>query len=199
VREPDRIAEDVTHRRAQHAGITRERQRRRGLEHELDLPLCRDQFGAQPPTDTPLLSLYDAVLDHVMPPSLLVDADRNVIDSFAGAERLLRVRRRRVSTDLLELVPDSARLAVAAALTRAAREYARVQFEGIDWALVDGTTQSIDLRVDPIEGDGKPRAYLVCIVSHAKARRAGMSKSVTRWLGPAQVDVGRSADEPAEE
>jgi two-component system CheB/CheR fusion protein len=104
-----------------------------------------------------------------MPPSLLVDADRNVIDSFGGAARLLRVCRRRASTDILELVPDSARLAVAAALTRAARERTAVRFEGIEWTQADGDPQSVDLKVDPLEGEGKPRAYLISILSQAKS------------------------------
>ena len=131
-------------------------------------PVAGLQRVRQPPTDTPLLSLYDAVLDHVMPPSILIDSDRNVIDSFGGAERLLRVRRRRASADVLELVPDSARLAVAAALTRASREHAGVRFDGIEWPQSDGTAHSVDLRLDPLETDGKPRAYLISILSQAK-------------------------------
>jgi two-component system, chemotaxis family, CheB/CheR fusion protein len=132
-------------------------------------PVASAQRARQLPVDTPLLSLYDAVLDHVMPPSVLVDADRNVIDSFAGAERLLRVRRRRASADVLDLVPDGARLALAAALTRAARDRAGVRFEGIEWAQPDGDPLSVDLRVDPLEGDGKPRAFLISILSQAKS------------------------------
>lgn len=135
-------------------------------------PVVSMQRTRQLPADTPLLTLYDAVLDHVMPPSILIDADRNVIDSFAGAERLLRVRRRRSSADILELVPDGARLAVAAALTRAARERAGVRFDGIEWPQSEGATLNVDLRVDPLEGDGKPRAYLISILSQEKAIEA---------------------------
>jgi two-component system, chemotaxis family, CheB/CheR fusion protein len=101
-----------------------------------------------------------------------IDADRNVIDSFAGAERLLRVRRRRSSADILELVPDRARLAVAAALTRAARDRAGVRFDAIEWPQTDNAAQRVDLRVDPLEGDGKPRAYLISILSQAKSTEA---------------------------
>jgi two-component system CheB/CheR fusion protein len=132
-------------------------------------PVASTQRARQQPTDTPLLSLYDAVLDHVMPPSILIDADRNIVDSFAGAEHLLRLRRRRSSADILELVPESARLALAAALARAARERAGVRFDGIEWGQIDGAPRSVDLRVDPLESEGKPRAYIISILSEAKS------------------------------
>jgi two-component system, chemotaxis family, CheB/CheR fusion protein len=145
----------------------------------------------QPPTDTPLLTLYDAVLDHVMPPSFLVDADRNIVDSFAGAERLLRVRRRRTSADILELVPETARLALAAALTRAARERAAVRFDGIEWAQPEGAAQRVDLRVDALEGDGRPRAYIISVLSEAKAADTHLVSNPVS----AHVDMGQlSAD-----
>ena len=80
----------------------------------------------------------------------------------------VRVRRRRASADVLELVPDNARLAVAAALTRASRERGGVRFDGIEWTQSDGTVRKVDLRVDALEGDGKPRAYLISILSQAQ-------------------------------
>ena len=146
------------------------------------LPRSRPQ-----PTDTPLLSLYDAVLDHVMPASFLIDGDRNMVDSFGGAERLLRVRRRRASTDFLDLVPDTARLALAAGLTRAARERTPIRFDGIEWPSPDGSAGKVDLRVDPLESDGKPVAYLVSVVSEADSTE---TSSV-----PARVDMGEMSAE----
>lgn len=131
-------------------------------------PLAAGAPRARQATDTPLLSLYDAVLDHVMPMAFLIDADRNVIDSFGGAERLLRVRRRRSSADILDLVPESARLALSAALSRAAREHTAVRFDAIEWSADETAPSSVDLRVDPLQAEGKPRAYLISIVSERK-------------------------------
>lgn len=150
-------------------------------------PILGLQRTRPQPPDMPLLSLYDAVLDHVMPASFLIDGDRNIVDSFGGAERLLRVRRRRSSTDFLDLVPDSARLALAAGLTRAQRERAAVRFDSIEWPSPDGVSGKVDLQVDPLETDGKPVAYLVSILSQ--------SKSVEKSPAPARVDMGElSAD-----
>jgi two-component system CheB/CheR fusion protein len=138
------------------------------------------------PADTPLLSLYDAVLDHVMPTSFLIDSNRNIVDSFGGAERLLRVRRRRSSTDFLDLVPDTARLALAAGLTRAARERTPIRFDSIEWPAEDGAGK-VDLRVDPLESDGKPVAYLVSVLTEAN--------SAERNSVPARVDMGEMSAE----
>ncbi|HET9106832.1 MAG TPA: chemotaxis protein CheB [Steroidobacteraceae bacterium] len=139
------------------------------------------------PADTPLLSLYDAVLDHVMPPSFLIDGERSIVDSFGGAERLLRVRRRRASTDFLDLVPDTARLALAAGLARAARERTPIRFDGIEWPTAEGDGGKVDLRVDPLESDGKPLAYLVSIVAEGSCTE--------RSAGAPRVDMGEMSAE----
>ncbi len=151
-------------------------------------PVAGMQRARQPMAETPLLSLYDAVLDRVMPPSFLIDADRNIIDSFGGAERLLRVRRRRSSADILDLVPDSARLALAAALTRASRERASVRFDAIEWKPADsGEAVKVDVRVDPLDSEGKPRAYLISILSEAKPAQTNAE--------PTRVDMGELSAE----
>jgi two-component system, chemotaxis family, CheB/CheR fusion protein len=150
-------------------------------------PVASLQRARPQSTDAPLLTLYDAVLDHVMPPSILIDAERNIVDSFAGAEHLLRMRRRRSSADILELVPETARLALSAALTRAAREGSSVRFDGIQWGQSEGVPRSVDLRVDPLEGEGKPRAYIISILSEAKSESSDPISS--------RVDMGEvSAD-----
>ena len=139
------------------------------------------------PADTPLLSLYDAVLDHVMPASFLIDSERHIVDSFNGAERLLRVRRRRESTDFLDLVPDTARLALAAGLTRALRERAAIRFDSIEWPSPEGVAGKVDLRVDPLETDGKAVAYLISVLSEG-------SSAENRPLPP-RVDMGEMSAE----
>jgi two-component system CheB/CheR fusion protein len=155
------------------------------------LSMSRPMLGLQrsrpQPAETPLLSLYDAVLDHVMPTSFLIDGDRNIVDSFGGAERLLRVRRRRSSTDFLDLVPDTARLAIAAGLTRAARERAAIRFDSIEWPPPEGTTGKVNLRVDPLETDGKPVAYLVSILSEGEPAQKDQA--------PPPVDMGEMSGE----
>lgn len=60
-----------------------------------------------------LLSVYDTLLDWHMPPSILIDASRRVVDTFAGADRFLRFSSRRPSQDLVELLLEPFRGPVA--------------------------------------------------------------------------------------
>ncbi|MEQ8848991.1 chemotaxis protein CheB [Botrimarina sp.] len=55
---------------------------------------------------SPKHDLYDALLDGVLPPTLLIDSERRVVEMYGGADRFLRLRGRKVSTDLLDLCPE---------------------------------------------------------------------------------------------
>ncbi len=81
--------------------------------------------------DPLMLQTYDQLLDRFMPPGLLVDEERILVDSFAGAEKLLRVRRRRPSTNILDLLDDELRSVVAGAIQRAFKDLKRVSYSGV--------------------------------------------------------------------
>ena len=67
--------------------------------------------------ESSMLPLYDRLLDKFMPPSLLVNSKRELVESFAGAERLLRIGRRRLSRDLLDLLDTDSKTSIAGAST----------------------------------------------------------------------------------
>lgn len=67
-----------------------------------------------------LLGIYDTLLDRFMPPLILIDAERRVIDTFAGADRFLKVGARRPSHDLLEMLLEPLRCGIGEALARCA-------------------------------------------------------------------------------
>ncbi len=96
--------------------------------------------------DPVLLSTYDQLLDRFMPPSFLVDAELGLIDSFAGAEDLLKIRRRRPSNSILDLLDGELRTVVGGAIQRALKEPAPVAYTGV--------------RVPASEGDGERRCTL---------------------------------------
>jgi len=89
--------------------------------------------------DPLILATYDQLLDRFMPPSLLLDEDRCLIDSFGGAERFLHVRRRRPTTNVLDMIDGELRNIVAGAMQRALKENTRVAFTGVK--LMDGDTE----------------------------------------------------------
>jgi two-component system CheB/CheR fusion protein len=106
---------------------------------KLRLPLHR-QTARQPSLvevprshapDPLILQTYDQLLDRFMPPGFLVDEDGLLIDSFAGAELLLKVRRRRPSSSLIELLDDGLRAVVSGAIQRAIKERVAVAFSGV--------------------------------------------------------------------
>jgi two-component system CheB/CheR fusion protein len=93
--------------------------------------------------DPLILQTYDQLLDRFMPPGFLVDEDSVLIDSFAGAESLLKIRRRRPSSNLLDLLDDELRPVVAGAIQRAIRENAAVSYSGIPF---QGDTEAGERR-----------------------------------------------------
>lgn len=84
-----------------------------------------------PSNDTRLLAIYDKLLDRYMPAGLLVDGDHTLVDTFGGAERYLRVKPRRPSTNVLDLLSGDLRTLVGNALQRLEFADARVQHAGV--------------------------------------------------------------------
>ena len=78
-----------------------------------------------------LLGTYDAVLDEVMPPSLLVGERGELIHAFAGASSFLRLRDGRQGLDVLELVDDELKMVLIGGLKRALNEPSAIVFKGV--------------------------------------------------------------------
>ncbi len=88
--------------------------------------------------DPLIVETYDQLLDRFMPPGFLIDEDCALVDSFAGAEKLLKIRRRRPSSNLLDLLDDELRPVVSGAIQRAVRERAAVAYSGVRLPSIDG-------------------------------------------------------------
>ena len=87
----------------EHGKIYRKR-RDIGLPRDLKLPLprsrrvprgCRRRRRSGTAVSPQLLATYDRLLDRFMPPSFLVDEHGQLVDSFGGAESLLKIKARR--------------------------------------------------------------------------------------------------------
>jgi two-component system CheB/CheR fusion protein len=79
---------------------------------------------------TRLLGTYDALLDEVMPPSLLVSEHGELVHAFGGASAFLKRRDGRQGLDVLEQVDGDLKVVLAAALKRAQVER-EVAFSGL--------------------------------------------------------------------
>ena len=170
----------------EHAKIYRKR-RDIGLPRDLKLPLPRSGTaprqrqappGAQaaqrgPSIGPQLLNVYDGLLDRFMPPSFLIDEQGQLVDTFGGVESLLKVKARRPTQHLLDMLGDEFRTAVSAALHRVRRDLQSVRYPAI---MVSGDSRRFSLVAEPlrdahgalthvlislIDGDeGEPRALV---------------------------------------
>jgi two-component system CheB/CheR fusion protein len=134
------------------------------------LPTLRPRAAGLPtlPTtpvwDSQLLGTYDALLDEYMPPSLLVSEDRQLIQSFAGGSRYLRLKDGRFSPDVLDMVEHDLHMALTGALPRAFQERKPMVYKGLRVRLSDGEERLVNVTVKPVENRriGVPCA-LICL------------------------------------
>jgi len=80
---------------------------------------------------TQLLGTYDALLDELMPPSLLVDDRGELLHSFGGATQFLKLRDGRHGLDAFEMVDPELRMVLIGGLQRALQSDTAIVFRGV--------------------------------------------------------------------
>lgn len=145
-------------------------------------------------SETRLLSLYDRLLDRWMPPSFLIDEDRRLIDTFAGAERWLRVNKRRPSSDLLELVSSELRALTGGVIRQALRKRSAVRFAEVVLPAEDGSPARYTLCAEPIPGTRSGTTPLLVSFLPANERSLGAPPAAN-----APLDVHASSEERLQE
>src|SRR6187551_2682698 len=78
-----------------------------------------------------LLGTYDTLLDELMPPSLLVDDRGELVHSFGGATRFLKLRDGRHGLDAFEMVDPELRMVLIGGLQRALQSDSAIVFRGV--------------------------------------------------------------------
>lgn len=110
--------------------------------------------------DVHLMRAYDMLLDQFVPPSLLINERRELVHSFAGAGRLLRVRDGRPTADVLDMIDEPLRLPLAGAIQRALKEQGPVVYTGIRLASATGE-KHIKLSVKPVADRASQLTYML--------------------------------------
>ena len=82
--------------------------------------------GGSKPSVGRMLGIYDLLLEQYMPPGLLVDEKLNLLHTFGGAGRLLRVKDGRPSRSVLDMVAPEVRMPLTGALNRCLKERTEV-------------------------------------------------------------------------
>jgi len=130
------------------------------LPAELRLPLSATNprtaaaglIGRTPESAFPdqrLLGTYDVLLDKFMPPSLLINERRELVETFSGANRYLHLRDRRLSTDVLDLVDADLKTVLSGALPRVVRDKTPISYKGLRLNGSDGS-HLVDVTAAPI-------------------------------------------------
>jgi two-component system CheB/CheR fusion protein len=138
----------------EHAKIYRKR-RDIGLPRDLRLPLPRAAPLARPAPPTTirtvvnpqLLAVYDRLLDRFMPPSFLVDEHGVLVDTFGGVDGFLKIKSRRPTQNLTDLLGDDMRTVVSTALQRVRRDAETVSYPAV---AVTGDPRRFSLVAEPI-------------------------------------------------
>jgi two-component system CheB/CheR fusion protein len=78
-----------------------------------------------------LVGTYDSLLEHFMPPSLLVDEAGRLVHAFGGASAFLRHRDGRQGLDVCELVSEQLKMVLVGGLKRALNESGPLVFAGV--------------------------------------------------------------------
>jgi two-component system CheB/CheR fusion protein len=141
------------------------------------LPAARHSLGQ-------LLSVYDALLEETMPPSLIVNDRGELVHVLGGAARFLRVRDGRQSLDVQDLVHADLKMILATGTKRALVERSPVVFNGIRLRADDNDgVYSVTIR--PIAGRPANATYLVVSFESREPDQRPAA------LPPVQIDVDR--------
>ena len=158
----------------EHGKVYRKR-RDIGLPRDLKLPLPRAGGGMRtPPVASPrgaaispqLLATYDRLLDRFMPPSFLVDEHGQLLDTYGGVESLLRVKSRRPSQNLLEMLNDQiADRGRRAPCSKAKRDGESVRYTGLS---IPGDPRAYAVAAEPMrDAHGSLTHVLISIAAES--------------------------------
>jgi two-component system CheB/CheR fusion protein len=145
-----------------------------------------------------LLGTYDALLEELMPPSLLVDDRGELVHAFGGAARFLRLRDGRQGLDLFEMVESDLKMVLMSGVHRALKESAAIVFKGVN--LEDGSYKVTVRRVQGKKG-AAPHVLVAFESMAGDAPRPALAESeidirqVSReQLGALEVELSRTKE-----
>jgi two-component system, chemotaxis family, CheB/CheR fusion protein len=177
----------------EHAKVYRKRRDIR-LPADLRLPLPRSGVvsartpAARTSTVSPqLLAVYDRLLDRCMPPSFLVDERGQLVDSYGGVESLLKVKGRRPSQNLLDLLGDELRTVVSGALHRVRKDGKSARYEGVP---VPGLARRFSILAEPLRDPHGATSYV--LVSLEDFERTGSAVAFVPEPAVARVEIAPS-------
>lgn len=170
------------------------------LPAELRLPLSASTprwgaIGATPRSqvarlpEQQLLGTYDALLDEFVPPSFLVNEQHELVQTFAGANRYLRVKEGRVSTDILDMVDPELRIVLGGALPRVFHEKTSITYKGLRVQSTEGE-RLVHLTAKPVTSRRSSLMHAL-VVFEDQGRRPPL-------VSPTELDLEQAPHEQLE-
>lgn len=95
-------------------------------------------------------AVYDRLLEEHMPPSFLINDRKELVHSFGGAGKFLKVRDGRATTQFLEMVDYELKMILLGALARAEKQLLPVVFTGVRVPSDEGRESIMRLTVKPL-------------------------------------------------
>jgi two-component system CheB/CheR fusion protein len=118
------------------------------------------------------------LLEHLAPPSILVDSEHDIVHLSASAGRLLQHNAGEPSRNLLRLIPSGLRIELRTALHRASQSKLPVETAEVPVA-IDGETQAVAMRVIPIK---EGSFDLTLVLFHGLGEHPAPAAAVTRTV-----------------
>jgi two-component system CheB/CheR fusion protein len=108
-----------------------------------------------------LAGVYDTLLDQLLPPSLLVNGEGQLVHSFAGGSQFLRMQDGRQSLDIQDMVGPELKTVLFGALRRAMKQAEPIQVNGVRAGLpADEALYKVTLKRADGRGSGGPHVLI---------------------------------------
>jgi two-component system CheB/CheR fusion protein len=125
-----------------------------------------------------LLGTYDALLERVMPPSLLINERAELIHAFGGAGAFLHHRDGRQALDILELVDAELKMVLVGGLKRALLEPTAIVYRNVRLPDLEAGQRAHKVTIQRIDGRNGAAPHL--LVSFEPTQEAGESRGSVR-------------------
>jgi two-component system CheB/CheR fusion protein len=117
-------------------------------------------FSPPKPSPNGLSQAYDELLDKFLPPSVLINRQREVVHVFGDAGEYLQIRRGRATGDILELFEGELKTAISGAIHQVSKEAKATAYTGVDLRS-NGNVRQIKVSVVPVVGRDKDMSHLL--------------------------------------
>ncbi len=121
------------------------------LGSRLGSKLIEPSFTANKPSSNELSQAYDELLNNFLPPSVLINRQREVVHVFGDAGNYLQIHSGRATGDVLELFEGEMKTAISGAIHRVTKEVKATAYTGVNMHS-NGDVRQIKVTVVPVQG-----------------------------------------------